>query len=95
MKNFKFTGKVYEVNPSFYDWDKSHAFPYYKAITKVELGIYQFNSLDEADAFFKANYGFLQNGGSIVMVDDNGEPIPCENGGGFILYAEKGASDNG
>lgn len=95
MKNFKLTGKVYEVNPSFYNWDEAHEYPYYKAITSVELGVYQFNTLDEADAFFKANYRFLLDGGSIVIVDENGNPIPCDNGGGFILYAEKSTGDNG
>lgn len=95
MKNFKLTGKVYEVEPTYYNWDKEREFPYYKAITKVELGIYQFNNLDEAHEFFKANYGFLMDGGAIVIVDENGEAISCDNGGGFILYAEKGAGDNG
>lgn len=95
MKNFKLTGKVYEVKSSFYNWDEAHEYPYYKAITGVELGTYQFNTLDEADAFFKTNYGFLRDGGSIVIVDENGKPIPCDNGGGFIIYAEKGTGDNG
>jgi hypothetical protein len=95
MKNFRLTGKVYEVNPSFYSWDKAHEFPYYKAITKVELGTYQFNNIYEADAFFKANYRFLLDGGAIVEVDENGCPIPCDNGGSFIIYAEKSAGDNG
>lgn len=95
MKNFKLTGKVYEANPSFYNWDEAHEYPYYKAITRVELGTYQFDNIYEADAFFKANYRFLLDGGAIVEVDENGNPIPCDNGGGFILYAEKGAGDNG
>lgn len=95
MKNFKLTGKVYEVNPSFYNWDDAHEYPHYKAIASVELGIYQFNTLDEAEAFFKANYRFLLDGGSIVIVDENGSPVPCDNGGGFIIYAEKGMGDNG
>ena len=94
MKNFKLTGKVYEPFPSCY-YDEAHKYPNYKAIASVELGVYQFNDLDEADEFFKANYGFLRDGGSIVIVDDDGKPVPCENGGGFILYAEKGLWDNG
>ena len=91
MKNFKLTGKVYEVEPSYYNWDSERNYPFYKAITKVELGIYQFNTIDEAHDFFKTNYGFLMDGGAIIMVDESGQPIPCDNGGAFILFAEKGA----
>lgn len=93
MKNFLLTGKVYEVEPSFYQWDSAKQYPFYKAIAVVSLGIHQFANLSEAEMFFEKHYGALKKGGSIVIVDNEGNPIPCENGGGFVLYAEKGAEE--
>ena len=91
MKNFLLTGKVYGVEPFYYSWDENKQFPRYNTIAVVPLGIYQFNDLNEAETFFEANYKHLKEGGSIVIVDEEGKPIPCENGGGFTIFAEKGA----
>ena len=87
MKNYKLTGKVYGVEELYYNWDAEKKYPRYKEIAKVELGIYKFNNLTEAEEFFNQHYKALQNGGCIVQVDDNGNGIA---GGDFCIYSVKG-----
>lgn len=86
MKKFLLKGKVYKPEPIFYDWDTEKRFAHYEVLHRLDLGIYEFNNLDEAEAFFNKHYHFLKEGGAIIQVDEEGNAI---RGGDFTLFAEK------
>jgi hypothetical protein len=85
MKNFLLKGKIYKPEAVFYPWDEEKQYPHYEVLYRLDLGIFQFNTLDEAEAFFDKHYHFLKQGGAIIEVDENGEA----NGNSFILFEEK------
>lgn len=76
-KTFRFIGRKFSTDKSFYDWDKEHRFFHYEQTEEKELGTFTFSDLDEADKFFLLNFPEWYFGSNIVGVDNNDFSLQC------------------
>lgn len=56
MKKFKFIGRKYSTEKTFYNWDSKKEFFFYKEIETREFPAMEFKSLNHAELWFLENH---------------------------------------
>ena len=81
MRNYRVTGRIYNEEPHYYNWDSHKEFPVYDKVSE-EQWVIQARSLKEAKNWFYQNHPEGVQGGSVQRILDTPSQDPE-----FIMFA--------